>query len=81
MKFNTVRLIYFSPTRTTRKTLEGIAQGTGIGTIEHFDLTSPESKPQDLGEMQDELILLGVPVYGGRVPSVAVPMLQGLTQS
>ena len=78
MNFNAVRLIYFSPTKTTQKILEGIAQGTEVGTVELLDLTPSESKTLDLSEMQDELVLLGVPVYGGRVPLEAVPKLQRL---
>ena len=78
MNFNAVRLIYFSPTKTTQKILEGIAQGTDVGTIEHLDLTPPESKTLNLAEIQDELVLLGVPVYSGRVPLEAVAKLQRL---
>ena len=78
MNFNAVRLVHFSPTNTTQKILEGIAQGTEVGTVEHLDLTLPEAKTPDLDETQDELVLLGVPVYGGRVPLEAVPKLQRL---
>ena len=78
MNFNAVRLVYFSPTKTTQKILEGIAQGTEVGTVEHLDLTPPASKTLDLAERQDELVLLGVPVYSGRVPLAAVPKLQRL---
>jgi len=78
MNFNGVKLVYFSPTKTTQKILEGIAEGTGIGTVEHLDLTPPDAMTRDLEEMQDELVILGVPVYGGRVPLEAVPRLQRL---
>ena len=54
MNFNAVRLIYFSPTKTTKKILEGIAQGTRVDKIEHLDLTPPESKTLELAELQDE---------------------------
>ena len=78
MNFNAVRLIYFSPTKTTQKILEGIARGTKVGTIEHLDLTPPDSKIPDIVGMQDELVLIGVPVYAGRVPLEAVARLQRL---
>ena len=78
MNFNAVRLVYFSPTKTTQKILEGIAQGTKVGTIEHLDLTPPESKTLELDKMQDELVLIGVPVYAGRVPLEAVAKLRRL---
>ena len=78
MNISAVRLIFFSPTKTTQKVLEGIAQGTEVGTIKHLDLTPTDSKTPDPDEMQDELILLGVPVYSGRVPLAAVAKLQRL---
>jgi len=81
VNFNTVRLVYFSPTKTTQKILEGIAQGAAIGKVEHLDLTPPEAKTAGQDEMQDELVLLGVPVYGGRVPLEAVPKLQRLKRT
>ena len=78
VNLNAVRLVYFSPTKTTQKILEGIAQGTEIGTVEHLNLTLPESKIHHLNARQGELVLLGVPVYSGRVPREAVARLQRL---
>ena len=39
MIFDSVNMIYFSPTGTTRKILEGIARGLDVKKIEHTDLT------------------------------------------
>lgn len=61
MNINAVRQVYFSPTKTTQKILEGIAQETEVGTIKHLELTPTDSKTLDPDEMQDELILLEVP--------------------
>ena len=49
MNINVVNLIFFSPTRTTEKVLEAIAQGTSAGTVERIDLTRPEAQTQELG--------------------------------
>ena len=40
----TAHLIYFSPTGTTRKVCEAIAQGLGANKVIHYDVTLPDSK-------------------------------------
>ena len=82
MNFSAVKLIYFSPTQTTRRILQGIAQGMSINRIEHFNLTTPRSETQSFEEI-DQLTILGAPVYvpwavSGR-PSVPSVKGQGST--
>jgi ferredoxin len=79
MHINFAKLIYFSPTQTTRKIIEGIAQGVQVGTVEHVDLTPPDAGMRKLAEMHDELAIIGSPVYAGRLPSVAISRLRKLT--
>ena len=76
MDITSAKLIYFSPTQTTRKVLEGIAQGVQIATIDHFDLTPPDARMRKPVEMHAELALIGVPVYGGRLPADAISRLR-----
>lgn len=76
MDIDAVRLIYFSPTRTTQKVLEGIARGLGFSTANHVDLTGPESPRQDYEPVRGELAVLAAPVYGGRLPVDAVARLK-----
>jgi ferredoxin len=76
MHFIAVRLIYFSPTQTTKKVLQGIAEGTSIGRIEHLDLTPPQAETRIFDEMADGLTILGTPVYAGRLPVEAVRRLR-----
>ena len=78
MNYNTVKLVYFSPTQTTKKILQGIAQGMSISRIEHLDLTPPQAATQLLGEIADELTILGAPVHAGRLPIEAVRRLRRL---
>lgn len=78
MKLKTVKLAYFSPTKTTRKVLEGIAQGLEAEAVEHLDLTLPAANTLQFDELHDELVLIGVPVYEGRVPKAAIPRLKRL---
>lgn len=78
MNINSAKLVYFSPTKTTRKVLEGIAQGVQIDTVEHVDLTPPDARMQKPAETRDQLAIIGSPVYGGRLPTDFVSRLRRL---
>jgi ferredoxin len=75
MNFSAVKLIYFSPTQTTKRILQAIAQGMSINQIEHLNLTPPQSETRIFEEI-DELTILGSPVYAGRLPVEAVRRLR-----
>jgi len=72
------KLVYFSPTETTKKIVEGIARGVESKRVEHLDLTPPDARTRVFHEMHDELVLVGAPVYGGRIPIDAVRRLKRL---
>ncbi len=72
MNIRSVRLVYFSPTGGTRKVLEQIAAGTGLERVIHADVTLPGALADSVEAGEDELLLLGAPVYAGRVPEIAV---------
>lgn len=78
MDINKVKLIYFSPTGTTRTVLEGIARGVAVKDVEHINLTLPESSRQTIPPFSDELVMIGAPVYGGRLPVDAIERLKQL---
>lgn len=62
-------LVYFSPTRTTRTVLEGIASGLEATALEHVDLTPPDALRRPCAPPLRGLALIGSPVYAGRVPA------------
>jgi ferredoxin/flavodoxin len=72
MSFSSLKLAYFSPTGTTKKVLEGIAKGIGIKPVEHLSMTSHDAATKPLGNFTDELVVIGAPVYAGRLPDDAV---------
>jgi ferredoxin len=76
MVMNSLRLLYFSPTGTTRKVLEAIAEGLGVDKPKHIDLTSPGTRTGRGRKIQGGLTIIGVPVYTGRVALEAVRGLQ-----
>lgn len=75
MTICTAQLIYFSPTRTTQRILTAIAQGIDMGDVVHLDLTSPGVRGRTFEVGSETVTLLGAPVYGGRLPKVAVERL------
>ena len=77
MKINRVKLVYFSPTGSTKRIMEEIAKGIEA-PVEQVDLTRPEAKVRDFEDFGDELAIIGSPVYAGRVPVEAVRRLRRL---
>ncbi len=73
MRINKVKMVYYSPTGTTKQMLEYITDGFTTEAIEHIDLTPPNSGSQ---EISADLTIIGVPVYGGRVSTIAVERLK-----
>ena len=81
MEINQVKLTYFSPTGTTQTVLESIAKGIGVEDVEHINLTLPEGNQQTIQSFSDELVIVGAPVYGGRLPVDAIERLKHLKAS
>ncbi len=73
-----VTLVYFSPTGNTKKSLEAMSEGLG-GIDERVDLTVMTDKAFERHFEKDDVVLLGMPVYGGRIPAVARKRLEGIS--
>lgn len=72
--------VYFSGTGTTEKTVRRIASGLSTALsapMEVFDFTPPAARQADLSFDPEDLVVLGVPTYAGRVPNVLLPYLTG----
>ena len=70
--------VYFSGTGTTEKTVRRIASGLSAALsapMEVFDFTPPAARQDDLSFGPEDLVVLGVPTYAGRVPNVLLPYL------
>ena len=79
MKIEKVTGIYFSPTGHTREVVQHIAEGLD-NSAELLDLTSAEHETQRRQYSAQELVVVGVPVYGGRIPALAekrMTLMQG----
>ena len=75
MRIKSLQVVYFSPTGTTRKIIEGIARGIDHVPVEQLDITKPENRKRQLETSEDELLIIGVPVYFGRVQANAMEWL------
>ena len=71
MSIEKINLVYFSPTNTTRKTIESVAKGIEIEQINLIDITTDDSI-ETIQISKNELTIFGAPVYGGRIPQVSV---------
>lgn len=73
MVVNDVHLIYFSPTGTTEKVLDAVAEGLRPQMVTRHNLTY-SLKPCEQ-RIEGGIALIGVPVYAGRVPESALARL------
>jgi ferredoxin len=81
MNLRNARVIYFSPTGTSKRVVQAIAEGfEGVDSSNEIDLTRPGFSPGPrLGI--DDLAVIGVPVYAGRVPEIAARRLKEMSGS
>lgn len=75
----TVRAVYFSATGTTRRVVcaiaEKLAGQLGLPCVQ-MDFTLPSARVNPLVFDSGDLVVLGIPVYAGRVPNVLLKYLQ-----
>ena len=78
MNIESVKLVYFSPTGTTQAVVRAIACGIDHGNVEELDITRPGARIQLLQSSDRELLIVGVPVYMGRVPALVTDWLHAM---
>jgi ferredoxin len=70
MEIQTLKLAYFSPTGTTKAVVHGISRGMNQCPVEVVDITRPDARKNPLQTSENELLVVAVPVYMGRVPTL-----------
>ena len=76
MKISKITPIYFSPTGTSKKVAIALAKGfKGVEIQEAVDLTYPSTARQ-MSMQPGELAVIGLPVYAGRLPALAVERMK-----
>ena len=78
MNIQSLKLVCFSPTGTTKAIIQGIARGINHSNVELIDITKPDNRKQQLQTMENELLVVGVPVYMGRVPALLMEWLHSI---
>lgn len=76
MQFEHVHLLYFSPTATTKTILNQIAKGIGKPVLSDTDITRPDIRHSPAPEFKNSLVLIGAPVYAGRLPKEAAQYIK-----
>lgn len=71
MEIRSVTTVYFSPTGTTKAVTGAIARGIDSGAAKTIDITRPGARTQRLRTTEHDLLIVGVPVYLGRIPALA----------
>ncbi len=70
--------IYFSPTKTTKKVLEGISIGMDVKFVPDIDLTRPNHRKNWKGKSEADLLLVGSPIWGQAIPPLYLRELKKL---
>lgn len=79
MRISKVYFSYFSPIQATRKVAYNIAATLGAGLPnEQFNLTSVGEREKNHSIEHDELLIVALPSYGGRIPQVSPSLLRNL---
>lgn len=83
MKYN-ICTMYFSPTGTTRTVVTRIAErleknAGDTAAIKEHDFTLPAGRREAPSFSGSDLLIIGVPVYAGRVPNVLLKYLNTIT--
>jgi ferredoxin/flavodoxin len=73
-----IKLVCFSPTGTTKAVVQAIARGVNQSAVSLIDITTPDARRKALRASDDELLVVGVPVYMGRVPALLADWLHAI---
>ena len=72
-------MITFSPTGNTRRAEQALCTGLKLKIdreVETFDITYPEGREKDINLNEDDILIIGFPVYASRLPNKIVGYLK-----
>lgn len=68
LKVNSLKIIYFSATGTTKKIVEAICSSLNDMQLHYLNITNPEKRKTALVPVKEDLLILALPVYEERIP-------------
>ena len=74
MKVNNLHLVWFSATATTKRITEIIAEQFMAESVMKHDITK-KTLSEDILIGSNDLLIVGMPVYAGRIPAIAAKAL------
>lgn len=81
MEIKNVWAVYFSGTGTTQKVATALSKSVAQGldaSWQEYCFNLPKARETDLSFGPDDLVVLGVPVYAGRVPNLLLPYVRDM---
>ena len=79
MIFKRIVAAYFSPTGNTEQLAKAMAaamsEAAGL-PVETIDFTRPDARARSYTFAKDDLLIIGLPVYAGRLPNKILPFVQ-----
>ena len=81
METKTVKLVCFSPTGTTKRIIEAIADGIDHANTELINFTLTSDREIKLKTSNSDLLVVASPVYMGRIPSLVKEFLLSIKAS
>lgn len=83
---NKISAMYFSPTNTTKLVVSSIAERISSkinmnNQVNYIDFTSLNVRKEKVTFSKTDLLIIGVPVYAGRVPNVLLKYLNLISSS
>ncbi len=72
-------LLYFSPTRTTKKIVAAVGKvffERMLCETKLIDLTPLAARMRSYSFSEEDVVVFGAPVYGGRLPALLLPVLE-----
>ncbi|MTI69665.1 MAG: ferredoxin [Firmicutes bacterium] len=73
-----INAMYFSATDTTKKIVTGLAKNISYNFDKEIDFTLPKIRKKSIFFTEEDIVVIGVPVYAGRVPNVLLRYLNSI---
>lgn len=77
----TIHAMYVSPTHTTQKVVTEVAKEMAAktgGELKEINATLPEERANSFAFSSDDILVFGLPVYGGRIPGFTEDMITNM---